>query len=246
MLESPGIYLKEIKKELDDFMMIDVSVSAICKCLHKQGFTRQRLCIVATQQDSFLREKYILDVSVYSCEMFVFVDEVGANYKNLLRKYGYSLRGKPAINNTLMFRGKRVSAISCMSLSGILDVKMVSETSDGDTFYDFVQTNLPHLMPFNGVNPHSIVILDNCSIHHCNEVMTSLNDVGVLVHFLPPYSPDLNPIEEAFSKVKSELKSIDSDGTFDTETALLASFSTITDTDCNGWIAHSGVYNYNV
>lgn len=65
----------------------------------------------------------------------------------------------------------------------------------------------------------------------------------MLVHFLPPYSPDLNPIEEAFSKVKSELKYFDLDETYDTEIALLASFNTITDTDCKGWVSHPGIYN---
>ncbi len=121
-------------------------------------------------------------MSVYSSDMFVFVDETGADWRDSLCKYGYSLRGKPAVNHSLLFRGERVSAISCMSINGILDVQMVTETSNGDTFYEFVQTHLiPHLMPFNGVNPHSIVILDNCSIHHCIEVVTSLKDIGVLV-----------------------------------------------------------------
>ena len=54
-------------------------------------------------------------------------------------------------------------------------------------------------MPFDGHNPHSVVILDNCSIHHIPEIVHMIQEVGALVHFLPPYSPDLNPIEEAFS-----------------------------------------------
>ena len=73
-------------------------------------------------------------------------------------------------------------------------------TSDGNTFYNFVQTNLlPHLMPYNGINPHSVVIMDNCSIHHIPEVVKSIQDVGALAHFLPPYSLDFNPFEETFS-----------------------------------------------
>ena len=68
---------------------------------------------------------------------------------------------------------------------------------------DFVQTHLlPHLMPFDGRNPHSVVVMDNCSIHHVQEVVTSILDVGALVHFLASYSPDFNPIEELFAKVK--------------------------------------------
>lgn len=158
VIERPGIYLKEIKKELKDFMMLDISISAICKFLKNNGFTRQKLCTVATQQDTFLREKFILDVSLYSPNMFVFVDETGADQRNCFRKYGYSLRGKPAVNNTLLFRGERISAIACMSINGLIDVKMLRESSTGDVFYDFVQTHLiPHLMPFNGVNSLSVI-----------------------------------------------------------------------------------------
>ena len=120
----------------------------------------------------------------------------------MLRKYGYSLCGKTPVNHTLLVRGERVSAIACMSVAGLLDVKTVKGTSDGDTFYDFVQSHLlQHLMPFNGTDPHSVVILDNCSIHHVPEISRSIQDVGALIHYLPPYSPDLNPIEEMFSKI---------------------------------------------
>ncbi len=81
-----------------------------------------------------------------------------------------------------------------MSCAGLLDVKTVKGTSDGDEFYSFVQTHLlPHLLPYDGVNPHSIVVLDNCSIHHVSEVVKSIKDVGALLIFLPPYSPDYNP-----------------------------------------------------
>lgn len=79
-------------------------------------------------------------------------------------------------------------------------------------------------------------------IHHCIEVVATLQDIGVLVHYLPPYSPDLNPIEEAFSKVKKQLQLIDPDENFDTETAVLASFATITPADCISWISHPGIY----
>lgn len=60
-------------------------------------------------------------------------------------------------------------------------------------------------MPFNGVNPHSVVIMDNCAIHNVDGIVKSIHDVGALVHFLPPYSPDFQPIEETFSKVKTKM-----------------------------------------
>ena len=130
-----------------------------------------------------------------------------------------------------------------MSSTGLLDVKTITGTSDGDAFYDFVNTNLlPHLMPFNGTNPHLVVILDNCSIHHVPEVAKSIQDVGELLIYLPPYSPDLNPIEELFSKVKKVMKSSEMDQN-DIETLLSASFASVTTEDCIGWIRHTGVYN---
>ena len=82
-------------------------------------------------------------------------------------------------------------------------------------------------MPFNGINPHSVVVLDNCSIHHIPEVIASIHDVGALVLFLPPYSPDINPIEELFSKVKTTLKSAEFDMPHitDLQILLLSSFT---------------------
>ena len=140
-------------------------------------------------------------------------------------------------------RGERFSAIACMSTTEILDVKVVKGTTNGDTFYDFLHSHLlPHLLPFDGRNPHSVVVLDNCSIHHISEVQQVLEGVGVLVHYLLPYSPDYIPIEEAFSKVKQTLRS-ESDESLDVETELYSSFSTISPLDCVEWIKHCGIYD---
>ena len=82
-------------------------------------------------------------------------------------------------------------------------------TVDGQTFDFLWGTLIPRMRPFNGSIPNSVVIMDNCSVHHIQEVKQLLNKVGILVLFLPPYSPDLNPIEEAFDYVKSYLKKHD-------------------------------------
>ena len=238
--------MREIKTELMDSLAISVDVSTICKYLSKSGFTRQKLQIKALQQDTFLRQKYILDVSSFSSNTLIFVDETGADTRNFIRKYGYSRHGKPLQSHKMLVRGERVSAIACMSVAGLLDVKMVKGTTDGGEFYDYIQTHLlPHLMPFNGRNPHSVVILDNCTVHHVPEAVKSIEDIGSLILFLPPYSPDFNPIEEAFSKVKSSLKSYENTMQHinDIETLLLMSFAEITPEDCIGWINHPKIYS---
>ena len=77
---------------------------------------------------------------------------------------------------------------------------------------EFIETTIfPVLQPFNWVNPHSVVILDNASIHHVQGVIDLIEiQAGAKLVFLPPYSPDLNPIEEVFSQVKSIMKQNDS------------------------------------
>ena len=113
-----------------------------------------------------------------------------------------------------------------------------------DVFDNFLSTVLlPHLQPFDGTNPYSIVVMDNATIHHAAGTVQLIEQAGALVYYLPPYSPDLNPIEEAFSKIKYVLKSNEKNWNgFDIETAVSAAFNCITSEDCQAWVAHSG-YN---
>lgn len=71
------------------------------------------------------------------------------------------------------------------------DNRRVVRNSQGEC-HDFIERQLlPHLMSFNGTNPNSIVIMDNCSVYHVDGVADTFE---VIVHYLPPYSPDYNPI----------------------------------------------------
>ena len=86
-------------------MGIDVDVSTICKFLSKNCITRQKMHISALQRDEFIRQRFINDVSVYIPDMLVFLDETGADCRNIIRKYGYSVRGKRPINSQFLVRG---------------------------------------------------------------------------------------------------------------------------------------------
>ena len=193
VLEKPGIYLREIqKKKLLDELQLEVNTSTICRFLHENNFRHQKLSVVALQRDNFLRQKYIHNVSLYGMDMLIFLDETGADIRNSVRKRGYSLRGIE--HQAMLVRGERTSAVAMMSTKGILDIHVTKGTTNGDTFYHFIEKcTLPHLQPFNGINPHSVLIMDNCSIHHVQEVLELIEGVGVMLHYLPPYSPDLNP-----------------------------------------------------
>ena len=242
VLINPGIYLREIQEDLYETTDVDVSPSAICRFLHRVGFTRQKLKVVAKKRDEDLRAQFACDVAMYKPEMLVFLDETGSDRRDSLRKYGYSLRGRPAVSQKLLVRGERVSAIAFMSVHGLLDLKIVSGSVDGDIYCDFVEILLPQLMPFDGKNPHSVVNLDNCTIHHYEEAVQMIQEVGAIVHFLP-HSLDYNPIGEAFSKVKAEMKAMEKEAqVLDIETVVLSAFSCITVSDCNQWIKDSVIY----
>ena len=190
--ENPSIYLREVQSEMERVTGSVVLASTICRTLKRLGFTRKKLQFAAIQRSNEIRARYQAEISIYSNEMFLFVDETGCDRRNALRKFGYSICGRPATCVKLLSKGKRYSAIAVMSTSSLLDCYVVDETVDGDIFYDFVQSSLlPLLMPFNGVNPNSIVVMDNCSIHCLDDVINLINSVGALVVFLPPYSPDL-------------------------------------------------------
>ena len=228
-----------------------MSILALCRSFIQKKtswlHSQKKKQIIAKQRDEELRSKFADEVSIYNADMFIFLDETGTDRRDALRRYSYSWRGKPAKVHKLLVRGQHMTAITLMSCTGILDCRIEYGTVDGDKFYDFVQKSLlPHLIPFNGTNPHSVVVLDNASIHHVEGIQRLIEEVGALVLYLPPYSPDYNPIEEAFSKVKAITKAYEAEmevGEMEIEDILLASFSHITPEECRSWIADSGIYH---
>ena len=88
VLQRPGIYLHEICKELLDTTGTDTSVTPICKFLKKCGFIRTKL------QRNEERQHFLEEVQMYNVDMFVYVDEIGSDRSDSMRKFGYVLRGK--------------------------------------------------------------------------------------------------------------------------------------------------------
>ena len=239
LLTKPDMYFWEIQKELKYMFSLDVSIASICKLLKASNFSRKKLQLVALQRDSIIRERYVLATSLFNLDMMVFIDESGCDRRDAIRKYGYGLRGMPVKSQKLLVRGQRISVIAAMTVDCILDLKIIRGNVTGEIFLDFINTVLlQHLMTFNGYNPNSVIIMDNCSVHHVHGVVKSLHQVGTLVQFLPPYSPDYNPIELLFSKVKSIMRAMEVElsVTDDIESIVLSAFSLITSEDCSAWV----------
>lgn len=131
----------------------------------------------------------------------VFVDE-SSTHLNMSRSHARALRGERAYSTAPYHPGARTSLIAALSTSGIQAPWLVTGGSvNTATFITYIERILcPTLFP------GQIVILDNYSIHTDSKIHELLEDKGCELRFLPTYSPDLNPIENAFSKIKALLK----------------------------------------
>jgi transposase len=130
-------------------------------------------------------------------------------------------------------RSKNVSVISAVSIKKVLVQWSVLGAVDRAMFEEFVANQL---VPALWVG--AIVIMDNCSIHKGSEVERLLKEAGVMLIYLPPYSPDFSPIENAWSKLKSILRTLGARTYPDLMEALEEAFAQITEEDLLGWFTH--------
>ena len=195
--------------------------------------------VIALQRSESLRIEYMAEICMYSPDMFIWIDETGSDRRKEIRRHGYSLRGIPPSPCQLRVSGTCISAIPVMTTRGIESVYTTTGSVNGGNFDDFVCMHvLPIIMPFNGVNPRSIVLMDNASIHHMERIHDIITGVGARLCYLPPYSPDLMPLEKVFSKVKYILRNNDNAylSTSDPEELVKLAFCAVTKRDCNNYI----------
>ena len=195
LLENPSKYLREICSVIKEATRVIVSGPTVCRIIKGNGFSRKKLQYVAKQQRMEYRAEFMARALFYSSDLFVWVDEMGSDNRKSMRRFGYSFKGIAPVHHRFLVRGKRISAIAVVCSDGLLGVELVMDSVNGDNFADFVRgTLIPNMHPYDGTSSKCIVVLDNCSVHHVPEVITLLEDARLLVLFLPPYSPDLNPI----------------------------------------------------
>ena len=240
---NPTLELHEICNKVEEISAVVVSGPTICRLLRRNGITRKKVRQVALQRCSDMRARFIANISFYPVDQLVWVDETGCNAKDHTRKFGYELKGETPVYHRFLVRGKRVSSITAMSVDGIVAYDLTASTVNGEKFLDFLRATLvPEMMPYNGSNPRSILVMDNCTIHHISDVIDFLLSVGILVIYLPPYSPDLNPIEELFSFLKYYLKQHDEviqALNSNPIEVIKSAFNEITRDHCKAWVRHA-------
>ena len=132
----------------------------------------------------------------------VFIDETGAS-TNLARKGGRCRRGRRLRAAIPHGHYKTVTLVAGLRLSGLVAQKAFDRPMNAATFEHWVETCLvPKL------SPGDVVIMDNLSSHKGARVEDLIKEAGAELRYLPPYSPDMNPIEKVFSKLKAFLRKI--------------------------------------
>lgn len=167
-------------------------------------------------------------------EQLVFLDEFGATTK-MARTHARGPRGERVVCKTPHGHWKILSTIAALTVNGMLACGSFDGATDTDTFLAFLRDGLAPKL-----KPDQIVVLDNLPAHKSPKVDELIASAGARVLRLPPYSPDLNPIEMAIGKVKSILRML-AERTFDTLfDAIAKATASITPDDARGYMRHCG------
>ena len=183
VLANPSMYLQEIRQEVEDVLGTQVSVPTICRVLARHGFTRKKIQQVAKQRSTNLRAAFAAQIMhCFHRNMLVWVDETGCDRRSHIRRCGYAFRGEAPVCHRSLHRGKRISSIVAMSIDGIVATESHKGSVNAEVFADFIRGSLiPKMRSFDGESPTSVVIMDNCSIHHTALIMELLQDAGIVV-----------------------------------------------------------------
>jgi len=164
----------------------------------------------------------------------VFVDETGTNLA-MTPRYGRAPRGERVVGTVPRNHGPNTTLVAALGLDGVLAAMTVEGAMDRRAFDAFVdQVLVPRLKPGH------VVVWDNLSVHKSADALRRIEARGGQLVWLPPYSPDFSPIEQAFSKLKSALRRTGARTREELDTAITAGLATITDADTPGWFAHCG------
>ncbi len=192
----------------------------------------------ARERDEFLRSAWrLLFAGRVDAERLVFVDEMGANV-SLCPIYAWSRKGERAFGNAPRNWGKNVTLLASITAEGVGPCLAVEGPTTREVFEVYLERVLAPVL-----RPGQIVVMDNLSAHKGGRIKEIVEARGCELVYLPPYSPDFNPIEQAFSKIKGLLRRAEAR----TREALIEAMGWALDAvsarDARGFFAHCGYHS---
>ncbi len=165
---------------------------------------------------------------------FVFLDETGAA-TNMIRRYGWAPKHQRLVDATPHGHWHTTTFVAGLRSTGIIAPLVLDGPMTGETFQAYVAQFLaPTLCPGD------VVVMDNLAAHKMTGIREAIAAVGASVLYLPPYSPDLNPIEQVFAKLKALLRTAATRSREALWTTIGKLLETFSPTECCNYLANSG------
>lgn len=189
----------------------------------------------AVERDEFLRAAWRLVVAgQIDAERLVFVDEMGTNV-SLSQLYAWSRKGERAFGSAPRNWGNNVTLLASITREGLGPCLAVEGATTREVFEAYLERVLaPTLVP------GQVVVMDNLSAHKGERVRELIEQRGCELLYLPPYSPDFNPIEQAFSKVKGLMRAAEARTREALIEAMGVALTAVSARDARGFFGHCG------
>lgn len=181
-----------------------------------------------------LRAAYLDRVARWVISHLKFIDESWMNI-GMTRRYGRAAAGLRVVEAVPMHRGTRLTMLAAIGLSGVSAEWVIEGAIDGEAFAVYLREVLGPTL-----KPGDIVVLDNLKVHKVAAVEAAINACGARLEYLPPYSPDFNPIERCWSKIKTALRTAKARTVEELMKALKQALLTISEADVRAWFAYCG------
>ena len=169
-------------------------------------------------------------------DRLVFLDESGLDTR-LTRTHARAPRGQRAVGRVPGGPWKRLTILGAIARDGLVAVMSIAAATSTAVFLAFLQQGL---IPALRARPEVLVAMDNLAPHRAAAVRNALSQAGLAHRYLPAYSPDMNPIEPAWSKLKDKLRDVAPRTLEALDAALPEALRAITPEDARAWFRHCG------
>jgi transposase len=205
---------------------------------HAPGAASQKKSLHAAERDTprvqHARAHHWQIIEALDVRRLKFVDESGVNLA-MTRLYGRAPRGERVVGSVPQNYGQNVTVLAALGPQGLHAMMTVEGATDAEVFRAYVKHVLGPTLA-----PGDIVVLDNLRAHKAVGIQQMLARRRVRLLYLPPYSPDLSPIEPCWSKVKTGLRTAKARTREALDTALGQALATVTAVDAYNWFRHCG------
>jgi transposase len=198
------------------------------------GLDAQKKTLAASERNEEARAAWRAAAAQLDPEQLVFVDESGTNI-SLTRVYGWAPHDRRAPGSVPRTHGKNTTLVAALAPDGLHEPWLIEGAIETDSFAWYITEQLAPTL-----RPGQIVVLDNLSVHKADRIRQAIEARHCQLLFLPPYSPDFTPIEQAFSKIKAILRGLGARSKEALQEAVRLAIEAITRHDAAAWFAHAG------